>query len=68
MHLYFFYRSLPLVYKEPKVYKGIRGLLYTADLGDMSTEPNSKCFCPTNTTCLKKGAYDVTKCTGEQII
>ncbi len=31
----------------------------------MSTEPDLKCFCPTNTTCLKKGAFDLTKCIGK---
>ncbi|XP_065212463.1 sensory neuron membrane protein 1 [Planococcus citri] len=61
-------RSLAAKYVGPTVFKGIHGYHYTADLGDMSTDPNLKCFCPTNDTCLKKGAFDVTKCTGAPLV
>lgn len=37
--------------------------VYTADYGDM-TNPDEKCYCPTNNTCLKKGVMDLQKCTG----
>lgn len=57
-------RSLEVKYVGPKDYKGIHGYHFVADLGDMSTDPDLKCFCPTNDTCLKRGAFDVTKCTG----
>lgn len=28
----------------------------------MSSNPEEKCFCPTNTTCLPKGVMDLNKC------
>ena len=38
---------------------------YTANLGDMSTRPDEKCYCPTPDTCLKRGLFDLTKCVGK---
>lgn len=55
-------------YIEPRDYKGIHGYYYEADLGDMSTDPNLKCFCPVNGTCLKKGAFDIYQCVGKKNI
>lgn len=42
--------------------------LFTANLGDMSTDPELRCYCPTNDTCLKKGIMDLTKCVGQPIM
>ncbi|XP_023289833.1 sensory neuron membrane protein 1 isoform X2 [Orussus abietinus] len=61
-------RSLSARFDSPSAYKGIRTNRYTADLGDMSTHPEEKCFCPTEDTCLKKGLYDLTKCVGAPIV
>lgn len=43
-------------------YLGIKTNRYTATLGDMSTDPALKCFCPTPDTCLGKGLYDIFPC------
>nr|WVD93741.1 sensory neuron membrane protein 1b [Graphosoma rubrolineatum] len=61
-------RSLGAKFQHKMVYKGIPGNYYTADLGDMSSNPEEKCFCPTPTTCLKKGAFDISKCVGAPIV
>ncbi|XP_014251146.1 sensory neuron membrane protein 1-like [Cimex lectularius] len=61
-------RSIGARYQHPTVYKGIPGNFYTATLGDMSANEDEKCFCPSPTTCLKKGAFDIYKCAGAPII
>ncbi|BES93073.1 Sensory neuron membrane protein 1 [Nesidiocoris tenuis] len=61
-------RSLPAKFRYKINYKGIPGNHYTADLGDMSANEDEKCYCPTPDTCLKKGAFDITKCAGAPII
>ena len=60
----FTYRSIGAVYKESIVYKGIQSYSYSADFGDMSSDPELKCFCTTPTTCMKKGIHDLTRCSG----
>lgn len=60
-------RSMGAKYQRPSSYKGIKTNYYTANLGDMSKNPEEKCFCPTPTTCHKKGIFDITKCTGAPI-
>lgn len=49
-------------------FAGVKTLRYTANLGDMSTNPMEKCFCPTPETCLTRNFYDMTKCLGVPII
>ncbi|KAL1131950.1 hypothetical protein AAG570_011561 [Ranatra chinensis] len=61
-------RSLGAKYQYPIVYQGIPGNHYTATLGDMSNNAEEKCFCPSENKCLKKGAFDITKCAGAPII
>nr|AXU25116.1 sensory neuron membrane protein 1-1 [Cyrtorhinus lividipennis] len=61
-------RSLPAKFRHKVTFKGIPGNHYTADLGDMSANEDEKCYCPTPTTCLKKGAFDITKCAGAPIV
>ncbi|XP_011635608.1 sensory neuron membrane protein 1-like isoform X1 [Pogonomyrmex barbatus] len=61
-------RSLSAHYKYHSKVKGVNTLHYTADLGDMSTNPMEKCFCPTPETCLSRNFYDMTKCLGVPII
>nr|ALV87596.1 sensory neuron membrane protein 1 [Drosicha corpulenta] len=61
-------RSMPAKYVRDAEYNGIMCYYYDADFGDMSTDPDLKCFCPTNTTCLKKGAFSLQQCTGAPII
>jgi hypothetical protein len=58
-------RSIGAVYKESVVYKGIHSFRYSADFGDMSTDPELKCFCATPETCMKKGVHDLTRCSGK---
>ncbi|XP_070515757.1 sensory neuron membrane protein 1-like isoform X1 [Cardiocondyla obscurior] len=61
-------RSLSAHYRHRSKVKGINTLHYTADLGDMSTNPREKCFCPTPDTCMTRNFYDMTKCLGVPII
>lgn len=37
--------------------------VFETNLGDQSSDPEEKCYCPT-TSCLKKGVFDLTKCMG----
>ncbi|KAK9507148.1 hypothetical protein O3M35_007061 [Rhynocoris fuscipes] len=60
-------RSMGAKFKKYESYKGIDVFYYTASLGDMSSNEEEKCFCPTPDTCLKKGAFDITKCVGAPI-
>ncbi|CAG9861578.1 unnamed protein product [Phyllotreta striolata] len=55
-------RSLTPFWVKRTVYDGIPVNKFTASLGDMSTNPEEKCYCYTNTTCLKKGIMDLYKC------
>lgn len=61
-------RSFGADFDSNTFYAGIPVRKYTADLGDMSTDPPSKCYCYTNTTCLKRGTIDLTKCVDAPII
>lgn len=47
---------------------GVNTYHYTADLGDMSTNPEEKCYCPTPDTCLTKNLMDLYKCLGSPVI
>lgn len=60
-------RSLVANFDSNTMYNGIPVRKYTAHLGDMSN-PEEKCYCTTNTTCLKRGAMDLTKCVDAPII
>ncbi|KAK9307566.1 hypothetical protein QLX08_002177 [Tetragonisca angustula] len=61
-------RSFSLHFSHKNKVKGINTFHYTADLGDMSTNPAEKCFCPTRKTCLTKNLFDVSKCIDIPII
>ncbi|XP_017757979.1 PREDICTED: sensory neuron membrane protein 1-like [Eufriesea mexicana] len=61
-------RSLGARFDHKTKVKGINTFHYTADLGDMSTNPLEKCFCPTPETCLTKNLLDLTKCVGAPLI
>lgn len=61
------YRSIGAEYKESIVYKGIHSFSYSAGFGDMSTDPELKCFCTTPDTCMKKGVHDLTRCAGKTL-
>ncbi|XP_072748125.1 sensory neuron membrane protein 1-like isoform X2 [Anoplolepis gracilipes] len=61
-------RSISAHYSHHSKVKGVNTLHYTANFGDMSTNPMEKCFCPTPDTCLTKNLYDLTKCLGAPII
>lgn len=55
-------RSLGAEFVKMTKYDGIPVRKYSASLGDMSTDPNLKCYCPSPDNCLKKGLMDLTKC------
>nr|CAD7452862.1 unnamed protein product [Timema tahoe] len=61
-------RTIAAVFERPTTYKGIQGYRYTATLGDMSSNPNEKCFCPTEDTCLKKGSFELSRCAGAPLV
>nr|WBU77220.1 sensory neuron membrane protein [Odontothrips loti] len=60
--------SIGAKFQKEVVFKGIPGNRYTANFGDMSTDPDKRCYCPTPDTCLKKGLIDITKCAGAPIV
>nr|WBU77221.1 sensory neuron membrane protein [Odontothrips loti] len=60
--------SLGAKFEKEVVLNGISGYLYTSTLGDMTSDPEMKCLCPTPDTCLKKGLIDLTKCTGAPFV
>ncbi|KAL2716851.1 sensory neuron membrane protein 1-like [Vespula squamosa] len=61
-------RSLGARFSHETKVKGVNTYHYTADFGDMSTNPLEKCFCPTPETCLSKNLFDLTKCVGAPLI
>lgn len=68
MYLYLIFRSLDIKYVGETTYQNIPVSIYNTSLGDMSKNLNEKCYCPTPTTCLRKGAIDLEKCSGAPII
>jgi hypothetical protein len=64
----FLCRSIGAVYTESIVYKGIHSFKYSAGFGDMSTDPELKCFCTSPDTCMKKGVHDLTRCSGNTFV
>ncbi|KAJ3662446.1 hypothetical protein Zmor_006796 [Zophobas morio] len=60
-------RSIHTVYTEDATVHGVHVEKYYGDLGDMSTNPAEKCYCPTPRTCLPKGIMDLTRCMGVPI-
>ncbi|GAB1868221.1 Sensory neuron membrane protein 1 [Camponotus japonicus] len=61
-------RSISMHYRYHSRVKGVNTLHYTGDLGDMSKNPEEKCFCPTPDTCLTRNLYDLSKCIGVPVI
>nr|AMA98190.1 chemosensory protein [Blattella germanica] len=61
-------RSVEAYHVDNITYKGFKAYTYTADFGDMSSDPQFKCFCTTPDTCLKKGVHDLTNCVGAPFI
>ncbi|CAH1159902.1 unnamed protein product [Phaedon cochleariae] len=57
-------RSLGAYFVKDAKYDGIPCGEYTATFGDMSSNEDEKCYCPTIDSCLKKGIMDLYKCTG----
>nr|XP_015834960.1 PREDICTED: sensory neuron membrane protein 1-like isoform X3 [Tribolium castaneum] len=55
-------RSFKAQYVEDLKFHGVVVRKYFADLGDMSSNPAEKCFCPAPEKCLPKGVMDLTKC------
>lgn len=51
------------VYTEETTFSGVPvNKFMVTNLGDMSSNPAEKCYCPTPDTCLKKGLMDLSKC------
>ena len=61
-------RNMGVQYSHRTKVKGVNTYHYTAGLGDMTTNPEEKCYCPTPDTCLTKNLQDLYKCMGSPII
>ncbi|KAK0097725.1 hypothetical protein PV326_014253 [Microctonus aethiopoides] len=61
-------RSMGAKFQKKSDVAGIASNRYTVEIGDMSKDSELKCFCPTNTTCLKKGLFDLFNCNKAPII
>lgn len=59
-------RNMHLIFVEETNFKGVPAEKYYSDLGDMSSNPDEKCYCPK--TCLPKGIMDLTRCMGVPIL
>ncbi|KAJ4446790.1 hypothetical protein ANN_13488, partial [Periplaneta americana] len=57
-------RAMDAIYVGPIVFKGIRARIFSVDFGDMSSDPELKCYCATPKTCVKRGVHDLTRCVG----
>lgn len=55
-------RSIKAQFVEDLKFHGVAVRKYHADFGDMSSNPEEKCFCPSPDSCLPKGVMDLTKC------
>ncbi|XP_074041317.1 sensory neuron membrane protein 1 [Leptinotarsa decemlineata] len=60
-------RNVHADYVEDMVTKGVNTRRYEATLGDMQSNEEDKCYCPTPKTCLRKGVFDLSKCMGVPI-
>nr|QEX08000.1 sensory neuron membrane protein 1b [Sitophilus zeamais] len=61
-------RNVKLNFVNYTTMKGLRVRLYENELGDQTNDEDEKCYCRTPTNCLKKGAFDLSKCMGVPII
>ncbi|XP_053979000.1 sensory neuron membrane protein 1-like isoform X1 [Hylaeus volcanicus] len=61
-------RSLSAQYRFDTKVRGLKTYRYTTDLGDSSSNPKEKCYCPTPETCLSKDLYDLYKCMGVPLV
>ena len=61
-------RSLDAKYDGKGKYNGIPVSRYIADFGDMSNNPEEKCYCRSEDACMLKGALDMTKCVKAPIV
>nr|AQN78521.1 sensory neuron membrane protein 1 [Meteorus pulchricornis] len=61
-------RSVSARFQQKSSVGGIKTNRYTASLGDMSKDPEIKCLCPTEDTCLKKGLMDLFNCVKAPIV
>ncbi|KRT82424.1 hypothetical protein AMK59_3081 [Oryctes borbonicus] len=57
-------RSMIAKFSGDSKYNGIPVSRYTLDFGDQSSNEEDKCYCPAPDECMKKGAFDLRKCSG----
>lgn len=58
-----YFSNMKLAYYADVDFHGVKSKEYRSTLGDMSTVPEEKCYCPSSSTCWKKGVMDLIKCT-----
>ncbi|XP_022906339.2 sensory neuron membrane protein 1-like isoform X1 [Onthophagus taurus] len=61
-------RVVDAKYDSKTKYDGIPVNKYVADFGDQSSNPDDKCYCPSQDECMKKGALDLRKCAGPIVV
>lgn len=61
-------RAFAADFDSDTFYDGIPCRKFTADFGDPQNDPSLKCYCFSNTTCLKRGTIDLMKCVDIPIV
>ncbi|XP_076281251.1 sensory neuron membrane protein 1 isoform X2 [Lasioglossum baleicum] len=61
-------RSVTAPYRYDSKIKGLHTYHFSADYGDVKSNPDEKCFCSTPDTCLDKDLMDLEKCVGVPLI
>ncbi|XP_076661699.1 sensory neuron membrane protein 1 isoform X2 [Halictus rubicundus] len=61
-------RSISIPYRYDSKVKGVNTYHYSTDYGDMKSNPEEQCYCPTPDTCLDKDLMDLEKCVGVPMI
>lgn len=65
---YIYFRHLKLLYDKNTDFYGFQTAVYTTTFGDMANNKDENCYCPTKNYCLKKGAVDLSRCSGAPIV
>nr|QAB43878.1 sensory neurone membrane protein SNMP2a [Oedaleus asiaticus] len=60
--------SLGATWERSAEYMGVPGNRYTGEMPDMTGNPEHHCYCPSETSCLEKGALDLSPCAGAPVI
>lgn len=56
-------RSMVLDYEKPSKFAGMRTRTYSLNIGDVSSDPSTRCFCRDEDDCPLPGTLDLFPCT-----